>query len=259
MKSRLSLVLTLALLILFCAPGIRGDINPFFKSRLSLPSLSTPQAPVVYSTGGGNSSFGIKLFGGLGLGTLRNSDLEGIDDPDQYKSSLMGLAGGIGFVIGGQVGVEVDIMYVQKGVKLEGNNADANGVGMLDFDVSLVINQVAIPVLLRFKFMSGTSPYVLFGGAVSYILSSTVDYNWSINGESDSGSEDLFEDDAEILNRLDYSIIGGAGLELDMGAMRLYFEGRHIYGLANIAHEAQIDTDDWMKLSTILIMGGFGF
>lgn len=259
MKSRLSFVLTLALLILFCVPGIRGNINPFYKPQLSLPSLSTQQAPAVYASGYDRSNFGLKIFGGLSLGTMRISDTEGAEDFDQYKSSIMGLAGGIGFVIGGQVGVEVDIMYVQKGIKLEANNADANGVGVLDFDVSLVINQIAIPVLLRFKFMPGTSPYILLGGAVSYILSSTADYNWSINGESDSGSEDLFEDDAEIFNRLDYSIIGGAGLELAMGVIRLYFEGRYIYGLANIAHEAQIDTDDWIKLSTILIMGGFGF
>jgi len=238
-------------------------MNPFYKQQLTLPSLATQQAPVIYSSGYGPSNFGIKLFGGLSLGTLRNSDLEGVDNPDQYKSSLMGLAGGIGFETGGQVGVEVDIMYVQKGIKLEGN-IDAGGGQFIDFDVSLVINQIAIPVLLRLKFMPGTSPYLLLGGAVSYILSSTADYSISDNtGPLDSGSQDLLKDDTgedpEILSRLDYSIIGGVGLELAMGTMRLYFEGRYIYGMANIIHEAQRDAADWMKLSTILIMGGFGF
>lgn len=251
--------MTLALLILFCAPGIRGDINPYFKPQLNLPSLSTQQAPVVYRSRGARSSFGIKVFGGLSLGTLRLSETEGTEDFDQYKSSIMGLAGGIGFLTGGQVGVEVDIMYVQKGVKLDATNADANGVGLLDFDVSLVINQIAIPVLLRFKFTPGTSPYILLGGAVSYILSATAEYTYSIEGESDTGSQDLFEDDAENLNRLDYSVIGGAGFELAMGFMRLFFEGRYIYGLANIAHDSQTDAGDWMKLSTILIMAGIGF
>ncbi len=259
MKTKLSFVMTLALLILFCAPGIRGDINPFFKPQLSLPSLSTQQAPVVYSRGYGRSSFGIKLFGGISLGSMRISDIENTEDFDQYKSFLRDLAGGIGFVIGGQVGVEVDIMYVQKGVKLDAVNADANGVGMLDFDISLVINQISIPVLLRFKLMPGTAPYFLLGGAVSYILSATADYNWSIGDENDTGSEDLFNQEGDVLNRLDYSIIGGAGLELAMGRMRLFFEGRYIYGLANILHDDAADAGDWMKLSTILILAGFGF
>jgi len=259
MKSKLSLVITLAFLILFSAPGIKGDINPFFKPQLSLPSLSTQQAPVAYRSGYGSSSFGIKIFGGLSFGTLRISDTAGAEDFDQYKNSLMGLAGGIGFETGRQVGVEVDVMYVQKGIKLEGNDADANGVGVLDFDVSLVINQIAVPVLLRFKFMPGTSPYILLGGAISYILSATADYNWSIEGESDSGSEDLFAQEGNTFNRLDYSIIGGAGLELALGAMRLFIEGRYIYGMANIAHDDAIEAGDWMKLTTILIMGGLGF
>ncbi len=259
MKLKLSLVMTLALLILFFAPGVRGDINPFFKPQLSLPSLSTQQAPVVYSASYGRSSFGIKLFGGISLGSMRISDIENTEDFDRYKSSLRGLAGGIGFVIGGQVGVEVDIMYVQKGVKLDAVNADANGVGMLDFDISLMINQISIPVLLRFKLMPGTTPYLLIGGSVSYILSSTAEYNFSIAGESESGSEDLFAQEGDVLNRLGYSIVGGAGFELDMGTMRLFFEGRYIYGLANIIHEDEIEPGDWVKLSTILIMGGIGF
>jgi len=260
MKLRLRLVLTFALLILFCAPGIKGDINPFFKHQLNLPSLSTQQAPIVYTSGNVYSSFGIKLFGGLSLGTLRISDTEGTEDFDQYKSSLMGLAGGIGFETGGQVGVEVDLMYVQKGIKLKGNQVDAGGGELINFDFSIVINQIAVPVLLRFKFMPGTSPYILLGGAVSYILSSTADYSLSNNfGDSESGSEDLFAQDGNVLNRLDYSIIGGAGLELAMGTMRLYFEGRYIYGLANLAHEDSRGDDDWFKLSTILLLAGIGF
>jgi len=260
MKLRLSLVLTLALLVLFCAPGIRGDINPFCKTHLSLPSLATQQAPVVYTAGYGYSSFGIKLFGGISLGTMRISDTEGTEDFDEYKASLMGLVGGIGFETGGQVGIEVDIMYIQKGIKLKGDNVDTGG-GLINFDVDLVVNQVAIPVLLRFKFMPGTSPYILLGGSVAYILSSTADYSVSDNtGPLDSGSEDLLAQEGDVLSRLDYSIVGGAGLELAMGTMRLYFEGRYIYGLANLLHDdAGGTTDDWFKLSTILIMGGLGF
>ena len=263
MKSRLSLVLTLALLILFCAPGIRGEINPYYKTHLDLPSLNTSQAPTVYMAGVGYTSFGIKIFGGLSFGTLRISDTEGAEDFDKYKSSLMGLAGGIGFETGGQVGVEVDIMYVQKGVKLKGTNVDAGGGTLVNFDFDVVINQIALPILLRFKFMPGTSPYLLLGGSIAYILSSTADYSYSSEGQSESGSQDLLKaddgSDPEVLNRLDYSIIGGGGLELALGTMRLYFEGRYIYGLANLAHEAQREASDWMKLTTILIMGGIGF
>ena len=267
MKSRLSLIMTLALLILFCAPGIRGEINPYQKTLLTLPSLNTGQAPVVYAAGAGYSSFSVKLFGGLSFGTMRYPDIEGAEEYDQYKKSVTGLAGGIGFVTGGKVGAEVDIMYVQKGMKFEGTNIDDGAGGSASGEASLVINQVSVPVLLRFKFLSGTSPYILLGGSVSYILSATAEYRVTYGGDTESGTEDLFEDDAENLSRLDYSIIGGAGVELAMGAMRLYFEGRYIYGLANIIHESQRATgedsagagNDWVKLTTILIMGGISF
>jgi len=263
MKSRLSLTLILALLIMFCAPGMKGEVNPYFKKQLTLPSLNTMQAPTVFAGGVGYSSFGIKLFGGLSLGTLRNSTPDGApDDLDQYKSSIMGLAGGIGFETGGQVGVEVDIMYVQKGIKLSGTEDDGMGT-ILTFNADVVLNQVSIPVLLRFKFMPGTSPYILLGGAVSYILSGNADYSVSDSTGSETGSQDLFKNDdgsdPEALTRLDYSIVGGAGFELAMGTMRLYFEARYIYGLANILHEINRDDGDWIKLSTILIMGGLGF
>lgn len=263
MKSKFSFVLALTLLIIFCAPGIRGEINPYYKTHLDLPSLNTGQAPTVYAAGVGYSSFGIKLFGGISLGTMRISDTEGTEDFDKYKSSIMGLAGGIGFETGGQVGAEVDIMYVQKGIKLKGNNVDLGEGALANFNFDIVVNQIALPVLLRFKFMPGTSPYLLLGGSIAYILSSTADYTYSAEGQSESGSQDLFKNDdgsdPEILNRLDYSIIGGAGFELAMGTMRLYFEGRYIYGLANLIQEAQRETGEWMKLSTILFMGGFGF
>ena len=260
MKSRLSLVLTLALLILFCAPGIRGEINPLFKYQLNLPSLSTQQAPVVYSAGYGYSSFGIKLLGGLTLGTIRNSAEEGAEEFEQYKNSLMGFTGGIGFETGGQVGVEVDIMYVQKGLKLKGDQIDAGGGDWVTIDADVLINQIAIPVLLRFKFMPGTSPYILLGGSIAYILSSTANYSYSDNyGGSEQGSEDLFGQEGDVVNRLDYSIVGGAGLELAMGTMRLYIEGRYSYGMANLLHQDERADDEWLKLSTFLALFGIGF
>ena len=260
MKSRLSLVLTLALLILFCAPGIRGEINPLFKYQLNLPSLSTQQAPVVYSAGYGYSSFGIKLLGGLTLGTIRNSAEEGAEEFEQYKNSLMGFTGGIGFETGGQVGVEVDIMYVQKGLKLKGDQIDVGGGDWVTIDADVLINQIAIPVLLRFKFMPGTSPYILLGGSIAYILSSTANYSYSDNyGGSEQGSEDLFGQEGDVVNRLDYSIVGGAGLELAMGTMRLYIEGRYSYGMANLLHQDERADDEWLKLSTFLALFGIGF
>ncbi|MCJ7579183.1 MAG: PorT family protein [Candidatus Aminicenantes bacterium] len=265
MKSRLSFVLALALLIMFCAPGMKGNVNPYFKPQLTLPSLSTQQAPVVYGGAVGYTSFGIKLFGGLSMGTARNSAVEGID-VDQYKKSRMGLVGGIGFETGGQVGAEIDIMYVQKGIVLKGSDNDGMGY-VTTFDFNIVLNQISVPVLLRFKFMPGTSPYILLGGSVSYILSATADYNVSDNeGYSETGSEDLYKaedgSDQEALTRLDYSIVGGGGFELAMGTMRIYFEARYIYGLANILHKTARDdggANNWVKLSTFLIMGGIGF
>lgn len=260
MKSRFTLVLTLTLLIVFCAPGLRGEVNPYYKPQLSLPSLASPQAPVVYTTGVGYSTFGIKLFGGLSLGTIRH-DLEGIEDVDDYIKYLLGLVGGIGFEAGGRFGVEVDIMYVQKGVKLDVPDQDVGGGELISFRADVVFNQISMPVLFRIKFLPGTSPYILFGGTVSYILSSEAEYTMSSNlGGTETGSEDLYADDAENFGRLDYGVVGGVGLEVAFGStMHVFFEGRYIYGLANILHENARGDGDSLKLTTILLVGGFGF
>lgn len=263
--------MALSLLILFCAPGIKGEINPYYTTKLDLPSLNTGQAPTVYRAGGGFSRTSVKLFGGLSSGTIRYPEIEDADLYEQYLKSLSGLAGGIGFMFGGRVGAEVDIMYVQKGAKVEGNNVDDGFGGTVNGEASIQINQISIPVLISIKFLPGTSPYILFGGSVSYILSATADYTVTFEGQTEAGTEDLFkaEDgtDPEILSRLGYSAIGGAGIALSLGSMRFTIEARYIYGLANIVHESQRatgadelgTTDDWIKLTTILFMAGISF
>jgi len=173
----------------------------------------------------------------------------------------MGFAGGVGFETGGQVGVEVDLMYVQKGFKLDTGQLDAGGGEWISYAVDMIINELAVPVLLRFKFMPGTSPYILLGGSVAYVMSATAKWKYSDSqGQSDQSDEDLFKQDTNILNRLDYGIVGGAGLELAMETLRLYFEGRYSLGLANLLHKDQTEgTDSWIKLSTFLLLFGIGF
>ena len=146
-------------------------------------------------------------------------------------------------------------LYVQKGVKYEGRLEE--GADWIQFDFGVLIDQIAVPVLVKIKFMQGTSPYVLLGGEVAYLLAAKAKFSIEdSDGYSESDTEDILED----TNKLDYSVVGGAGVEMAMGAFRLFLEARYVYGLANLIKETDYsDPDDWVKLTTILIVGGIGF
>ena len=203
-----------------------------------------------------DSGIRFKLLGGLSLGSVYHSEAEYQDfDEDEWKKYQMGLVGGIGIESGGTFKVELDILYFQKGVKYEGSAEE--GGETAEADISLIVDEISAPIMLKFKLNNGTSPFLLAGGEAAYILSSKAKYSISTTSAgSESGTEDLIEN----TNRLDYGVVLGAGFELYTGRTAFSIEGRYHYGLANLIKETEeIDPDDWVKTKTIVVIAGIKF
>jgi opacity protein-like surface antigen len=197
-----------------------------------------------------------KLLGGLSLGSEYHSDTDyqGYYE-DEWRKYQMGLVGGIGIESGGTIGVEMDVLYFQKGVKYQASVSQ--GGETIDADVSLVIDEISAPIMLKLKFMPGTTPFLLAGGEIAYILSSKINWSYDLSsGYSESGTEDVIES----INRLDYGVVFGAGFELYTGATSFVIEARYHYGLANLIKEEERTTpDEYGKTKTIAFMAGIKF
>jgi len=249
------------------------DAAPARQTRVA-PQVPQPRQPVrqpqavpAYSYGASRAPGKVRLLGGLDKASITysqdSSDQTGADIGD-YKKSKMGFLGGIGFEFGGRIGMEIDFLYMQKGVKFAGiYSPEGAGTGV-DFDVNFMVNEITVPLMFKFKLMPGSTPYLLGGGEIAYILSSKIDYE-AVNlgtDESYSGTEDLKEQDN--MADLDYGLVLGAGYELVGGPIPISIEARYHMGLANlIKYDANLPEDvrgdDWVKSNALVLLVGIRF
>lgn len=140
----------------------------------------------------------------------------------------------------GPLALRPGIRYVQAGTLFEGLS-DVGTDRADEVDVSLV----EIPIHLRFRFPNpAVTPYVLAGPVVRF----------------------PFSDDDDLDEDLQTSVAGevGAGLELNLGAVRLYPELAFAFGLSRfVADEFTIAgrtfvADDEPRLNSVMLRLGIG-
>ena len=210
---------------------------------------------------------GLKVLGGLALANVtysQDGSAAAGTSVDQYKKSKLGILGGIGYQSGSRFGLEINLLYVQKGVRFEGSDSgSAVGTGG-SFDVKVKVTELSLPVLFKIRFMPGSTPYVIAGGEIAYILSSKADY-WVRDDTTDeiySGTEDLNEYDN--MNKIDYGLVFGAGYELVSGPILLLIEGRHHMGMANLFKNDEVtsgnlEDSDWVRTNLLAVVLGVKF
>jgi uncharacterized protein YraI len=242
------------------------------------PVRTAPRRPARYgedydrpkSYGGG----GVRLLGGLSsTNILYNedhlNDVSGGNDFGNYIKPRTSYVGGIGFEMGSRLSLEIDFLYMPKGVKLEGGfDASSLGGGKVDFKADLIANAVTVPVLLKLRILPGSTPFVLAGGEVGYLLTGTLDWSYTSGGKTEKGKEDLLKEDENgdvAFNRLDYGAVFGGGFELRLAGLTLTVEGRYHLGQANLlkmtkAAEAAGQTSaDYMKTKALVVLAGLKF
>jgi len=220
--------------------------EPAKEAPTPAPAPAPVQVPVSEPSKSFSSS-GVKVMGGLSLASMTYS-FEDSEELNKYKKTKLGFQGGLGFEIGGRIALEVDFLYIQKGVIFKGSEPDGN------FDLKFFTDELCLPVLMKFNFLPGSTPFILAGGEIGYVYDNKVKYHVEIPSIplDESGTEDLKED----TNRIDYGLVLGGGFELATGAVNLVIEGRYHLGLSNLSKEEGIDK---INSNAILLIAGFKF
>jgi hypothetical protein len=186
---------------------------------------------------------GVKLMGGLSLSNLKLS--EPLSE-DSKKVSKTGLLGGVGYESGGRIAFEMDLLFRPTGAVFKDAIDKTNKER-----ITISGSAITMPLLLKVRFMPGTTPYVLAGGEVGYLLSQKVVV---------TAADGVTENEVDILeetNRLLYGLVFGGGVELQLGSMDLLLEARYHLGLSNLTKDA--DPGESMKASALSLLLGVRF
>ncbi|MCX6557516.1 MAG: outer membrane beta-barrel protein [Candidatus Aminicenantes bacterium] len=161
---------------------------------------------------------GIKLMGGLSMSNLNISETI---PATAKKSSKMGFMGGLGYESGGRMAFEMDLLYSPGGAVIKATDPAAKE------KFAFSGTAITLPIMLKIRFLAGTTPYILAGGEVGYLLNQKI-----VMTAADGTSTEY--DALDHVNRLIYGLIFGGGVELQSGGINLFLEARYRLGLSNL-------------------------
>jgi opacity protein-like surface antigen len=163
------------------------------------------------------------------------------------KNSLLQFTGGVGFELSftTNFALELDIMYAPGGAEFKGT--------YMGDTVTYTFKgyAVAMPVLFKVSFLSRTTPYIITGGFLAYTTSqkAILDVSPGIFHSEDDMTDDV--------NRFQYGLVFGGGVEIAIASMNFLVEGRYDLGLSNlIRHPSPGET---AKSTNIVILIGYKF
>jgi hypothetical protein len=191
-----------------------------------------PLGAAAQSVGGG-------IKGGLTLGDVPNS-LDNFDEPGASTSLRVGFAAG-GFLairFGGGFSIQPEVLFTQKGVKLDVSESGLSG------DVTYKADYLDVPVLARLTFGKGVRGYVFAGPSFDIKLNAKMKVG--IMGQSEE------EDISDQVEDFEFAVAFGGGIELGP----LLLEARWSEGLSNL-NTAKDEPE--LKSRTILFLVGFRF
>jgi opacity protein-like surface antigen len=158
------------------------------------------------------------------------------------KGFLLGC--GIEFALTRNVSIEIDALYLQKGTNA---HKSYSSLEIYVAPQSYTLHVISIPLLLKIKFLSGSSPYVSGGGEFSFILSHG--YTSILDGLTGD-----WISIKEFTQSFNYGLVIGGGYEVKMEAISFFIEGRYYHGLRNII-KGSIDWESTKTRAVALILG----
>ena len=186
--------------------------------------------------------------GGINIADV-STDAFDLDNAD--LASKTGFVGGAyaNFVLGGVFAIQPEVLYSQKGFKIEETGSPV--------EASFKTNYFEIPVLLKAQFpMTMLRPAVYAGPVVSFETSCKLGFT---DGDT-SLDFDCDSDDADVGDRkkTDFGAVFGANLDLFVGPLVLTIDGRYQLGLTNLNDDSDAP-DESVKNRVWQFMAGVGF
>jgi len=168
------------------------------------------------------------VVGGLNLAKLAPTE-----ETDGISNKLFPGAGAVvGFQLADNTFLHLQPMYLQKGAKIEGSNAQQG-----DIEATLTTSYLEVPILLKHELGSGTTrPYLLAGPTVGIKLDSTADI-------TATNMEDEEIDLDEITESYDVGLALGGGVSIPVQRNSLFFEGRYVLGLTDVLKDGTVEVD----------------
>jgi len=176
-----------------------------------------------------------KIMGGLNLSKYNVSP----EEDSMTWSYKRGFLAGIGFEKNfiQNIVLEFDFLYFKKGSKVE--SADLPG-----FKLKYSLAAISIPVLLRFKFLDGTSPYVLGGVEFSSILSHEIKFE---------GEDEI--DLKENTKSINFGLVFGCGYEIEIQDHLFFFiEARYHLGRTNLINN-HVEEESMTPHAILIVVG----
>ncbi|MCM1483107.1 MAG: PorT family protein [Muribaculaceae bacterium] len=135
-----------------------------------------------------------------------------------------------------------------------------------DFKYQRRLTYVELPVMTHINFGSRVfRGFVNLGPSVSYMLSSGITSNFDYHDPASvqgflASNRHLNQMTYEVKNKIDYGIVGGAGIELRIGKRNsVMLEGRYYFGLGNIFPAAKKDEFSASRVTSVEISLGYMF
>ncbi|MET3026785.1 porin family protein [Flavobacterium sp. UW10123] len=162
-----------------------------------------------------NTEFGVK--GGFNMSNLYGSG----DDVDD-NNILYGFNAGVyaTLPISDFVAIQPELLFTTKGSKLEYNSAFASG------DAKFRLNYIELPLLVRVNVTKNFNIHA--GGYASYLVSSKVSGNGTVDFDENIDTDDL--------NKFDAGISAGVGVDFNPISVGL----RYNYGLTTVGKERTV-------------------
>jgi opacity protein-like surface antigen len=178
-----------------------------------------------------------KIIGGLSLSkSTEYMDPGGLPGPSlqaQYRSGFA-VGGGVEFSLARNLALEVDAIFNQKGTRIRLQENDDPPVYWM-----VRINELSIPVLAKVRLKPGTSPYILAGGELAFVLT-------------------------DAAKSVDYGLVGGIGFRKQLNKIGMSLEARYHHGLHDLQPEPIYDPLDDVptysrsrKMRVLVFMLGF--
>lgn len=194
---------------------------------------------------------GVKLGGNLA--TFQGDDAEatliGMDGEADLNRRTGLVVGGFLFMdFAGPFALQPELLYVQKGAKMEGSATTM--LGPIDFSATYKVDYLEIPVLAKFEVpMTGpASPNLFAGPALGFKMSES--WEMEVMGETET-------EDSDDIKSTDLGFVIGAGMDFGLTAGTLTVDLRYVLGLSSLPSEGDDEAD--IKNGGIMLTAGFRF
>ena len=201
---------------------LRSLFVVFVVGCLSSATTASAQGP----------SFGVK--GGVNFATLSAET-----DPGPDFGYRIGLIAGGFFTwpMGSHLDVQPEGLFSQQGATVEGSGVD---------HITIKLDSIVVPVLVRYKLRPTGQGLILFGGP-------SVGFNVKAKASASIGDQEITDDFSDEVESVDYALVFGAGWE----SGRFLIDGRYTWGLSVLSNDP--DDADQTRHRVVAVMAGFRF